>query len=165
MFPRTIPLGLVTVLAIGWPGVLGAQQVTFRLPDDEPCPNCDVIRSVTYSPDGSLVAVGYGRFTGLLQESRPGQAVMWDARSGKRMVRFAARDEGVCSVASSPNGKTLAAAEYMGFVRLWDTAIWEQLRAMNGAFPIAFSPAGRELVSMVDERTLAARNVAGAMRR
>src|SRR5437899_1956627 len=65
--------GLAAVLTINWPGAATAQPVRFRLPEDEPNTNSDVIRSAAFSPDGLLLAVGYGRFLGLLCESRPGQ--------------------------------------------------------------------------------------------
>lgn len=92
---------LMTTLVILWLQTAGAQQVTFRLPDDDPNTNSDVIRSAAFSPDGLLLAVGYGRFTGMLQEPRPGQAVLWDARSGSRKVTIRGRTDGVCSVAFS----------------------------------------------------------------
>jgi len=144
MSPQTFSLGLTIVLAIAWEQAASAQQIKFRLPENDPNTNSDLIRSAALSPDGSLLAVGYGRFVGLLQEPRPGQTVLWEVRSGKRKASFVARIDGVCSVAFSPDGKTLASAEYPGIVRLWSIPTVRdclEIKApawVSGA--IAFSP-------------------------
>ncbi|WP_406695868.1 WD40 repeat domain-containing protein [Singulisphaera sp. Ch08] len=118
--PRLHPTAqrLIVAAVLAWTDMATAQEITFRLPEDDPDQNSDVIRSVAYSPDGSLLAVGYGRFTGLLQKSRPGQAVVWDTRSGKRKITVRGQSDGVCSVSFSPDGSLLAIAEYPGIIRL-----------------------------------------------
>ena len=142
---------LMTTLVILWLQTAGAQQVTFRLPDDDPNTNSDVMRSAAFSPDGLLLAVGYGRFTGMLQEPRPGQAVLWDARSGSRKVTIRGRTDGVCSVAFSPDGKSLAVTEYPGIVRLCAVADGrERLTIKAPAWTTGsteFSPDGRRLAT------------------
>jgi WD40 repeat protein len=144
---RAILVAVVT----GGIGTTAAQEVTFRLPDDEPNTNSDVIRSAAFSPNGSLLAVGYGRFAGLLQEPRPGQAVLWEPRSGRRRTTITALVDGVCSVTFSPDGKTLAVAEYPGVIRLWQvTESRERLTIKAPAWTpgtVAFSPDGRRLAA------------------
>lgn len=144
-------IAITVVLAIGWGTVINAQETTFRLPDDDPNTNSDVIRSVSLSPDGSLLAVGYGRFIGMLQEPRPGQTVLWDTRSGKRKASWVARIDGVCSVAFSPDGETLASAEYPGIVKLWNVRNGrERLEIEAPAWIVgamAFSPDGTMLAA------------------
>jgi len=144
---RAILIALVT----GGIWTTAAQEVTFRIPEDDPNTNSDVIRSAAFSPDGSLLAVGYGRFTGLLQESRQGQAVLWEARSAKRKATFTAHTDGVCSVTFSPDGKTLAVAEYPGVIRLWQVAEGrERLTIKAPAWTpgtVAFSPDGNWLAA------------------
>ena len=146
-----LSLTLSVALTVGWVAAGVAQEITFRLPDDDPITNSDVIRSIALSPDGSLLAVGYGRFVGMLQESRPGQAVLWDARTGLRKSSLVARIDGVCSVAFSPDGETLASAEYPGIVRLWNVRTGrERLEISAPAWiggAIAFSPDGTMLAA------------------
>jgi WD40 repeat protein len=98
-----------------------------------------------------LLAVGYGRFVGLLQEGRPGQAVLWDTRTGKRMAGVTGKADGVCSVAFSPDGKILAVAEYPGIIRLCDAptgrvGLTIQAPALTTG-SIAFSPDGKWLAA------------------
>jgi len=151
MLLRRALLNLVAALVVNWPGAATAQPVHFRLPEDDPNTNSDVIRSVAFSSDGSLLAVGYGRFTGMLQEPRPGQAVIWAARSGKRQVAITGRMDGVCSVAFSPDGKVLAVAEFPGMIRLWDVPSGrERLTIKAPAWTpgaIAFSPEGKRFAA------------------
>lgn len=144
-------LRLVVVAVVTWTGTAAAQQIRFRLPGDDPNTNSDVIRSAAYSPDGMLLAVGYGRFVGLLQESRPGQAILWEARTGKRSASVAGKADGVCSVAFSPDGKILAVAEYPGIIRLCDVPSGRVERTIKAPAwtpgSIAFSPDGKRLAA------------------
>jgi WD40 repeat protein len=151
MLARTLVRCLCALLAIGWSGAVVAQELRFRLPDDDPNENSDVIRSAAFSPDGTLLAVGYGRFIGLLQEPRPGQAILWDTRSGRRKTTIKAKIDGVCAVAFSPDGKTLAVAEYPGLIRLWDVGADRERLALHTPSVlgggIAFSPDGRQFAA------------------
>ena len=70
--------------------------------------NSDVVSSVAYSPDGQTIAASYGRYIGLLQKSRPGQAILWDARTGKRRFTLSGYSDGVSSVVFSPDGRLVA---------------------------------------------------------
>jgi WD40 repeat protein len=144
---------MAALVVVSWTWTAAAQQITFRLAEDDPNTNSDVICSVAYSPDGSLLAVGYGRFVGLLQGSRPGQAVLWEARSGKRKLSIAGQVDGVRSVTFSPDGRSLAIAEYPGVIRLWDVPSSRERLAIKPEPPartpgtIAFSPDGKWLAA------------------
>lgn len=144
-------IGLTAALALTWVDHATGQDVNFRLPADEPNANCDIIRSVSYSPDGKLLAVGYGRYLGLLQESAPGETVIWDVQSGKRKTTFVARKDGVRSVAFSPDGHLLAAAEYTGAIRLWEVSTGRERRTIEAPAlilgEVAFHPDGKRIAA------------------
>jgi WD40 repeat protein len=148
---QTSMIRLAAASVLGWAGIAAAQEVTFRPPEDDPHANSDAIQSAAFAPDGTLLAVGYGRFTGMLQEPRPGRAVLWEARTGKRRATLAGRVDGVCSVAFSPDGKTLAVAEFPGIIRLWDVPGGRERRTVKApawsARAIAFSPDGTRLAA------------------
>jgi WD40 repeat protein len=71
----------------------------------------------------------------------------------------------VSRVAFSPDGKLLATAGSDSLIRFWDTATYREIGKMKGAWPIVFSPDGKELVSSVGEGTLAIRKLAEAIPR
>ncbi|NUQ64750.1 MAG: WD40 repeat domain-containing protein [Pirellulales bacterium] len=97
-----------------------ADDVVLRIPEDDPNENSDIVRSVAFSPDGQVVAAGYGRFIGLLQAPQPGQAILWDSRTGKRLASLLGYRDGVSSVVFSPDGKLLATAGFAGDIKIWD---------------------------------------------
>ena len=102
----TVPL--VLLLGFMWKTAVAEERITFRIPADDPNENSAVVRSVAFSSDGTLLAATYGRFIGLLQEPRPGQAIVWDAHAGVRRATLLGHKDGVSSVAFSPEGKILA---------------------------------------------------------
>ena len=109
-------LRLAIVLAIAWcvgsRDLAHAQQVVLYLPPDDPSPNSWVLSSVAFSPDGKLVSTTHGMPLGMLQEPKPGQTILWDARTGKRTKTIPGTRDGVRSAVFSPDGKTLAVLEY-----------------------------------------------------
>lgn len=124
-------------------------KIVLRIAADDPNENSDVISSVAFSPDGQTVAVGYGRYIGLLQEPRPGQAILWNAQTGAREKTLLGFTDGVSSVAFSPDGTLVVAAGYAGDIKLWETATVELRRkivAPGVLASVAFSPDG-ELVA------------------
>ena len=64
-----------------------AWQVELSLPKDDPCVNSFAVSSVAYSPDGKYVAAGYGIFMGMLQDSKPGQTILWERGAGSEPRR------------------------------------------------------------------------------
>ena len=107
------------------------------------------VTELAFSPDGSIIAASFQPTYGLINV---GGAVLWDARTGKRLTDkpLAVTEGSAYSIAFSPNGETLAAG-YDGGVLLWDARLRRRLGEnplyVCGEFTtrLAFSPNGKTL--------------------
>jgi RNA polymerase sigma factor (sigma-70 family) len=97
----------------------------------------DMVSDAVFSRDGKTLITG----------DRSGRVVFWDAVTGKELRRFQA-EHMVCSLAVSPDGKTLAVAGYDN-IRLWDLATVKLLRQWKSAQmrSLLFAPDGKTLAS------------------
>jgi WD40 repeat protein len=103
------------------------------------------IRSVTFSPDGRLLAtVGYRGAK---------NARVWDAATGRCLLILAGYARSVRSVTFSPDGRLLATTDSSGTetIQVWDTDTGRCLYALPGSFShgrrATFSPDGRLLAT------------------
>ena len=109
------------------------------------------VQSIAYSPpDGKFLAAGIsGGAAGV---------VIWEVTTGKEARRFTEVQRPVTSVAFCSDGKTLAAADVDGLIRLWDASTGEALRQLKGhtqwVESIAFSRDGKMLASASRDRTI-----------
>jgi WD40 repeat protein/nucleoside phosphorylase len=104
--------------------------------------------SVAFSPDGALLAVGYG----------DGTVVIRDAVSGGAVRVLDGHVSVVRSIAFSPDGRVLASASDDSSVRLWSPDTGQLLRTLEGhaskVRSVAFSPDGRVLASASADRSV-----------
>ena len=109
------------------------------------------VLGVTFSPDGSQLAIAFGASSA---EGSDGVEVR-DVTSGERIARLPSEGE-VRSVAFSPDGSLLAGGQVDGSALIWATDGWQQvgqpLVMREGlALAVAFSPDGRTLATSHDD--------------
>ncbi len=106
------------------------------------------IVSVTFSPDGTLLATG----------DTSGDIYLWGVADGKKLSSFKGHTGNIQSVAFSPDGKILASASYDHTVRLWEVSTGQCLNVLEGharwVWSVAFSPDGKTLASGAVDSTI-----------
>ena len=112
----------------------------------------DCVNSVAFSPNGRFLASGSGKFVGLLQKPRPGEAIVWlDVGKSSPRVVLDGHKDGVSCVTFSPDGATLATASFDCTVNLWDVAKWRKIATIlhyaGAVLSVAFSPDGSVLAT------------------
>ncbi len=83
---------------------------------------------------------------------------LWDVEKLSCIYTFEGHNNGVWSVAFSPDGKSLVSGSEDSTVKLWDV---EKLRCLhtfeehnNGVWSVAFSPNGKVLASSSEDETI-----------
>lgn len=108
------------------------------------------IYSLDFARNGRHIASGSGDRT----------VRVWDIESGQNVLTLSIED-GVTTVAISPDGKLVAAGSLDKSVRVWDAHtgyLMERLEGSEGhkdsVYSVAFSPNGRDLVSGSLDKTI-----------
>ena len=108
----------------------------------------DEVISVSFSPDGSMLASG----------SLDKTVRLWEVSTGIHLRTFRGHSRFVLNVAFSPDGVTLASGSWDGTIRLWEVATGRYLRMFQGhtsyVLNVAFSPDGQTLASGSQDSTV-----------
>jgi uncharacterized protein with WD repeat len=109
----------------------------------------DQVSSVTFSPDGTLIA----------SASFDKTIRTWDTETGVTQMVFAGyKSLQLQSVAFSPDGSQIASGSDEGLVRVWDTKTGQRLSTLygpaDGVTSVAFSPTGTQIVSGYQDNTI-----------
>ena len=102
----------------------------------------DYVETVSFSPDGTILASGaYDRIVRL-----------WDVETRQEIATLEGHEGGVYSVSFSLDGTILASSANDGTIRLWDVETREQIASLDEhegslAPSVSFSPDGKTLAS------------------
>jgi WD40 repeat protein len=113
----------------------------------------DLVQSLSFSPDGNLLASGGYR-----------EVKLWRRPHDVRRADFAGVAAPIHSIAVSPDGKWAATGEASGAIQLWNLAAPRDAKTLAGhtaaVTGLQFLPGGAKLVSASLDKTLRAWNVA-----
>jgi WD40 repeat protein len=106
--------------------------------------------SVAFSPDGTRIVTGRGVFSET-QIPRPGEANVWDARTGVLLLELKGHSNLVTSASFSPDGTRILTGSLDRTAKMWDARTGSpqiELKAhLNGATSVAFSPDGARVAT------------------
>lgn len=111
-----------------------------------------IVRTVSYSPDGKLLAAGGGF------PAQSGEIIIWEAETGRTLHRLQGHKDYIYSVAFSPDNRLLASSSYDRLVKIWDVEKGVEVKTLkdhtDAVYPVAFSPDGKLLASGAADRTV-----------
>jgi WD40 repeat protein/serine/threonine protein kinase len=112
-------------------------------------------RSISWSPNGR--AIGWSPNGKYLATSHDRAVRVWKDAAG-RLLRSLEHPAMVCSLAWTPDSRTLACGLDDGTIRLWDPAVGEERGRFTGhtaaVLDVKWSPDGKSLASASDDRSV-----------
>jgi WD40 repeat protein len=115
------------------------------------------VLSITFSPDGKLLAIG----------DTNGEIRLWQVINAQQILRLKGHESWVWSVSFSPDGQMLASSSDDRTVKLWnvqDGACLQTLRGHSkGIWDSSFSPDGRMLATSSEDKTIKVWNIDTAL--
>jgi WD40 repeat protein len=111
----------------------------------------DAVKSVTFSPDGKLLAgAGLDRIIGF-----------WNVSTGKLLRQSEQQDYNLSSIAFSPNGRFLVSGSSDATIKLWDASSGAVLRSYEGHYfapsALAYNPKVNNLLALGSQSTTSIR--------
>jgi WD40 repeat protein len=107
------------------------------------------VGSLAFSPDGLLLAAGFGLLT-VHGANHPQAVRVWEVAAAKELQTLAGHNNAIFGLAFSADGKLLATASDDGTARLWRVGTWEEVRRFSYTTrleSVALSPDGRLLAA------------------
>ena len=122
----------------------------------------DAVRSVSFSPNGHLLASGSG-IDSFFGSTKDYTVRLWDVETGKHIKTLTGHKEPIGGVCFSPDGQILASGSWDKTVSLWDIETGKLIKTLIGhtdhIWSICFSPDGQTLASCGREHIVRLWNV------
>ncbi|WP_013322705.1 hypothetical protein [Gloeothece verrucosa] len=108
----------------------------------------DSVTSVSFSPDGKILASGSWDKT----------IKLWDVQTGQEIRTLSGHNDSVYSVSFSGDGKILASGSRDKTIKLWDVQTGKEISTLSGhndsVYSVSFSPDGKILASGSGDKTI-----------
>ncbi|HZO31879.1 MAG TPA: WD40 repeat domain-containing protein [Chloroflexota bacterium] len=116
------------------------------------------VRSMTLSPDGTMLATGEGVTSHHGRVQTDTSVRLWRVSDGALLRTFQGEHRPIRDLAFSPDGQSLAASAWAGGVTLWQISTGRIVRTFDGEWEaaenLAFSPDGQALTASADGRVI-----------
>ncbi|NEQ68332.1 MAG: hypothetical protein F6J86_28865 [Symploca sp. SIO1B1] len=108
-----------------------------------------LINSVSFSPDGNILATGSSDKT----------IKLWDIETGQEIRTLRGHNQEVNSVSFNPDGNVLATGSGDKTIKLWDVEMGQEIRTLQGqgfgfVYSVSFSPDGNILATGSSDKTI-----------